>query len=203
MALINWSRKWALTGCWRLALSTLVVHCCSRSHPFLLVSWSPRSPPPRSLSEFKLLNAYYCMTPFCSANRIPERLSPGRFDFLFASHQLFHICVVLAALAHYQGVLTCLHYRMSQPFCERQGTWESKNFLVIHVSSLLVINSYSVVNPDSFFLNTCSNWLIAFNCIVTEHLILGRNKFSLLTSSTLKFGSNRLFLIPSATSRYI
>jgi adiponectin receptor len=56
------------------------------------------------------------------ANRIPERLSPGRFDFLLASHQIFHICVILAALAHYQGVLTCLHYRMSQPICERQGT---------------------------------------------------------------------------------
>jgi len=56
------------------------------------------------------------------ANRFPERLLPGRFDFLFASHQLFHICVVLAALAHYQGVLTCLHYRISQPICERQAT---------------------------------------------------------------------------------
>lgn len=62
------------------------------------------------------------MTPFRSANRIPERLSPGRFDFLLASHQIFHICVILAALAHYQSVLTCLHYRMSQPICERQGT---------------------------------------------------------------------------------
>lgn len=51
------------------------------------------------------------------ANRIPERLAPGRFDFLFASHQIFHTCVVLAALAHYQGVLTCLRFRMSQPFC--------------------------------------------------------------------------------------
>jgi adiponectin receptor len=56
------------------------------------------------------------------ANRIPERFLPGRFDLFFASHQLFHTCVVLAALAHYQGVLTCLHYRMSQPICERQGT---------------------------------------------------------------------------------
>ncbi|KAF8155616.1 hemolysin-III related-domain-containing protein [Crassisporium funariophilum] len=51
------------------------------------------------------------------ANRIPERLAPGRFDFLLASHQIFHACVVLAALAHYQGVLTCLRYRMSQSVC--------------------------------------------------------------------------------------
>ncbi|KDR80095.1 hypothetical protein GALMADRAFT_62813 [Galerina marginata CBS 339.88] len=51
------------------------------------------------------------------ANRIPERLSPGRFDFFLASHQLFHTCVVLAAYAHYQGVLTSLRYRISQPVC--------------------------------------------------------------------------------------
>lgn len=31
---------------------------------------------------------------------IPERLSPGRFDYLGASHQLFHICVLIAALLH-------------------------------------------------------------------------------------------------------
>jgi adiponectin receptor len=40
-----------------------------------------------------------------SANRIPERFSPGKFDIFFASHQIFHVCVVLAALAHYAGLL--------------------------------------------------------------------------------------------------
>ncbi|KAF8960327.1 hemolysin-III related-domain-containing protein [Flammula alnicola] len=58
----------------------------------------------------------------CSANRIPERLAPGRFDYFMASHQIFHVCVVLAALAHYQGVLTCLQYRMSQPVCGQYAT---------------------------------------------------------------------------------
>ncbi|KAF9530243.1 hemolysin-III related-domain-containing protein [Crepidotus variabilis] len=51
------------------------------------------------------------------ANRIPERLAPGSFDYWFASHQIFHVCVVLAALAHYRGVLNSLHYRMQQPGC--------------------------------------------------------------------------------------
>ena len=72
MDLINLSRKWVLTGCWCLALSTLVVYCCSRSYPLLLVSWSPRSPSPRSLSKFKLLNNYYCMTSCASC----QSLSP-------------------------------------------------------------------------------------------------------------------------------
>ena len=45
-------------------------------------------------------------TPADSANRVPERLSPGTFDHFGASHQVFHVCVVLAALAHYVCVLT-------------------------------------------------------------------------------------------------
>lgn len=44
------------------------------------------------------------------ANRIPEKLYPGKFDYFFASHQIFHVCVVLAALAHYVCILTALNY---------------------------------------------------------------------------------------------
>ncbi|ETW77954.1 hypothetical protein HETIRDRAFT_325724 [Heterobasidion irregulare TC 32-1] len=44
------------------------------------------------------------------ANRIPERLAPGKFDYFFASHQIFHFCVVLAALAHYACVLTAFEH---------------------------------------------------------------------------------------------
>lgn len=54
---------------------------------------------------------------FISANRIPEKLAPGSFDYFLASHQIFHVCVVLAAWAHYRGLLTCLHYRMSRSSC--------------------------------------------------------------------------------------
>jgi len=51
------------------------------------------------------------------ANRIPERFAPGAFDHFFASHQIFHVHVVLAALAHYACVLTAFdhwHARMGQ-----------------------------------------------------------------------------------------
>ncbi|GLB42330.1 putative channel protein [Lyophyllum shimeji] len=34
------------------------------------------------------------------ANRIPERWAPGRFDYFFASHQIFHFCVSLADGSH-------------------------------------------------------------------------------------------------------
>jgi len=47
------------------------------------------------------------------AYRIPERLAPGRFDYFFSSHQIFHIFVVLAALSTYVCVLTAFNHRHS------------------------------------------------------------------------------------------
>jgi Haemolysin-III related len=39
------------------------------------------------------------------AFRFPECLKPGRFDYLFNSHQLFHLAVVIAAFVHYRACL--------------------------------------------------------------------------------------------------
>ncbi|RDB29733.1 ADIPOR-like receptor SPBC12C2.09c [Hypsizygus marmoreus] len=61
--------------------------------------------------------ALYIIGALLYANRIPERLAPGRFDFFFASHQIFHFFIVFAALAHYHGALKALDYRLSRPFC--------------------------------------------------------------------------------------
>ncbi|KAF9234270.1 HlyIII-domain-containing protein [Melanogaster broomeanus] len=54
--------------------------------------------------------ALYIVGALIYANRIPERTSPGKFDYLFASHQIFHVCVVLAALAHWFCILTAFHH---------------------------------------------------------------------------------------------
>ncbi|KAI9569958.1 hemolysin-III related-domain-containing protein [Boletus coccyginus] len=48
------------------------------------------------------------------ANRIPERIAPGKFDYFFASHQIFHVCVVMAALTHWSCVLAVLEHRHSE-----------------------------------------------------------------------------------------
>ena len=45
------------------------------------------------------------------ALRVPERWYPGAFDLWFSSHQLFHLCVVAAALVHYGGVRTLLDWK--------------------------------------------------------------------------------------------
>lgn len=49
-----------------------------------------------------------------SASRVPEKWYPGRFDLIGASHQLFHIAVVLAVVAHYMGVLTAFEHHHGQ-----------------------------------------------------------------------------------------
>ncbi|KAJ7037898.1 hemolysin-III related-domain-containing protein [Mycena alexandri] len=59
--------------------------------------------------------AFYISGALLYANRIPERLAPGKFDYFFASHQIFHCCVVAAAGAHYAGILTALNFSYSQP----------------------------------------------------------------------------------------
>ncbi|KAK8991275.1 hypothetical protein V6N11_062294 [Hibiscus sabdariffa] len=43
--------------------------------------------------------------------RIPERLKPGWFDIAGHSHQIFHILVVMGALAHYGASLVFLEWR--------------------------------------------------------------------------------------------
>ncbi|KAJ3540853.1 hypothetical protein NM688_g6169 [Phlebia brevispora] len=50
------------------------------------------------------------------ANRIPERFAPGVFDYFAASHQIFHLHVVLAALAHYWCIITAFdHWHSHDP----------------------------------------------------------------------------------------
>jgi adiponectin receptor len=45
--------------------------------------------------------------------RIPEKYFPGKCDIWFQSHQLFHICVVIAALTHYYGVQKMAFLRLN------------------------------------------------------------------------------------------
>lgn len=47
------------------------------------------------------------------AARVPERLRPGKFDIVGSSHQIFHVLVVCAAVAHLTGLLQAFDYRHS------------------------------------------------------------------------------------------
>jgi len=45
------------------------------------------------------------------ALRIPEKIHPGKFDMWLNSHQLFHLCIVVAAAIHYKAVMQLLAWR--------------------------------------------------------------------------------------------
>ncbi|CAL0330406.1 unnamed protein product [Lupinus luteus] len=49
--------------------------------------------------------------------RIPERWKPGAFDIAGHSHQIFHVFVVLGALAHSVATLVILNFRLGSPTC--------------------------------------------------------------------------------------
>lgn len=47
----------------------------------------------------------------CHADRqqLPERWFPNRFDFVGASHQIFHLLVLGAGLVHYKALVCALN----------------------------------------------------------------------------------------------
>ncbi|KAE8654475.1 Heptahelical transmembrane protein 2 [Hibiscus syriacus] len=50
-------------------------------------------------------------------SRIPERWKPGAFDIAGHSHQIFHVFVVLAALAHSVAILVIMDFRRESATC--------------------------------------------------------------------------------------
>uniref|UniRef100_A0A914PGM9 Uncharacterized protein n=1 Tax=Panagrolaimus davidi TaxID=227884 RepID=A0A914PGM9_9BILA len=49
--------------------------------------------------------------------RIPEKYFPGKFDIWFQSHQLLHICVIVAAFTHFYGIQKMAHLRLIEGKC--------------------------------------------------------------------------------------
>ncbi|XP_028835867.1 membrane progestin receptor delta [Denticeps clupeoides] len=67
------------------------------------------------LSEALSNHCYHLMfaflTCFLFASHLPERLAPGRFDYIGHSHQLFHICAVVGTHFQMEGVLSDMSSR--------------------------------------------------------------------------------------------
>lgn len=64
------------------------------------------------------------------AARIPERWKPGAFDVVFHSHQIFHVAVVVAAIAHFYAVMVLLEWRDAAGACPADA---SPDGLMAHV----------------------------------------------------------------------
>ncbi|MBA0867720.1 hypothetical protein Goshw_003317 [Gossypium schwendimanii] len=75
-----------------------------------IVNWSnPRRNV--TLAYESAMAIFYLTGTMFYVTRIPERLKPGWFDIAGHSHQIFHILVVMGALAHYGASLVFLEWR--------------------------------------------------------------------------------------------
>ena len=70
-----------------------------------------------SLWGLVIMGAMYIFGASLYVLRIPERLFPGKFDIWASSHQLFHVCVMGAALIHYNSLLNMVRYRLDVGSC--------------------------------------------------------------------------------------
>ena len=61
-----------------------------------------------------LMGAFYLLGAALYATRVPERWSPGRFDLALNSHNVFHLCVSLAAYVHYEASLVFIRWRENE-----------------------------------------------------------------------------------------
>lgn len=86
------------------------------------------------------------LTGFLFAARLPERLAPGRFDYIGHSHQLFHICAVLGTHFQLEAVLVDMGSRrawltMQEPTLGLEATMATLSLAVI--GNLLIIAAFT------------------------------------------------------------
>jgi len=75
-----------------------------------------------SLHWLLLMGFFYLTGAALYATRFPERFFPGKCDYIFQSHQLFHIFVVVAAFVHFHGICEIAIQRLEQGSCHEQMT---------------------------------------------------------------------------------
>jgi adiponectin receptor len=70
----------------------------------------------RLLRGLLLMGAQYVLGAILYALRVPERFYPGRLDY-FASHSIFHVLVVTAAMTHWVTIQSLYLWRAHEPAC--------------------------------------------------------------------------------------
>ncbi|RHZ70855.1 hypothetical protein Glove_265g19 [Diversispora epigaea] len=63
-----------------------------------------------ALKWMAITGGFYMLGAVVYGTRIPESLSPGSFDVLGSSHQIFHFFVLAATLTHYYGVIQAMTF---------------------------------------------------------------------------------------------
>jgi adiponectin receptor len=73
-----------------------------------------------SLHWLLLMAFFYLAGAAIYASRFPERFFPGKCDYVFQSHQLFHTFVVIAAYIHFHGIAELAAKRLGMGSCTEQ-----------------------------------------------------------------------------------
>ncbi|KAG0228488.1 hemolysin-III related-domain-containing protein [Mortierella sp. GBAus27b] len=63
-----------------------------------------------ALNYMFCMGATYVFGTLIYGSRVPERFYPGKFDNFMASHQIFHICVLIGATVHLLGVVKAMAF---------------------------------------------------------------------------------------------
>uniref|UniRef100_A0A0N5C8Z7 Adiponectin receptor protein n=1 Tax=Strongyloides papillosus TaxID=174720 RepID=A0A0N5C8Z7_STREA len=69
---------------------------------------------------------------FLYVTRIPERWFPGKCDYWFQSHQLFHICVLIGAIVHYNCINLMAQNCYKENICTSQIISQITNLTINH-----------------------------------------------------------------------
>ncbi|CAM5123993.1 unnamed protein product [Natator depressus] len=87
------------------------------------------------------------LTGFLFASHLPERLAPGRFDYIGHSHQLFHICAVVGTHFQLEAVLSDVRSRQAWLSTRAPAPAFSATFGTVSLAllgNLLIIGGFTV-----------------------------------------------------------
>ncbi|KAI7735742.1 hypothetical protein M8C21_015399 [Ambrosia artemisiifolia] len=82
-------------------------------------------------------------------SRVPEKWMPGLFDLVGHSHQIFHVFVVMGALAHYVSVLILYEYRrrIGYSHIDYLNIWTNHTIaMVTYKATTTLITRATIVN---------------------------------------------------------
>ena len=66
-----------------------------------------------AVGHFFLMAFQYVFGAFIYASRIPERFWPGKFDYYFSSHQIWHVFVVTGSFTVWRTIIDLIKWKMS------------------------------------------------------------------------------------------
>lgn len=132
--IVSLSNKFSEPNFRTVRASVFVVFGCSgvipTIHWFISAEWPTIHALSVSFIYLIMMGVLYILGALLYAGRIPERFFPGKCDYWFQSHQIFHILVIAAAILHYQGLKGMATHRLSFTCDNVPITYDSSNDVV-------------------------------------------------------------------------